>query len=158
MSGPSLVLSLPHQSPGFRLLLRSLVCGLGSGSHQVLLLFRILLPQRCSSRAGWEPLGPGHARPCSIQRPDWSSPPGQTPLRTPRLLAAYRIKPKPYLPAAHLSKGMCHSLREPSAAFRHPYSSLCSLQIGLFLLDLNLSYFLYCICKPFQVLGEVDGL
>lgn len=158
MPAPSPVFSLPRQSPGFRWLLRSLVCGLGLGSHQLLLLFRILPPHRCSSRVGWEPLGPGHARLCSIQRPDWSSPPLQTPLRTPRLLAACRIKPKPHLPAARLSKGMCHSLREPSAAFRHPYSSSCSLQIGLFLLDLNLPYFLYCICKPFQVLGEVDSL
>lgn len=133
MLDPSPALSLlPRQSPGFRLLLQSLVCGLGLHAHQPLLSFRILPPHRCSSgRAGSLSVLVTQGRVSSLANTSHDS-------STPRCC---RIKLKPHLAAARLSKCVCHSLREPSAACRHPNSSWCSLQIGLFLLDLRLSYF-----------------
>lgn len=47
-----------------------------------------------------------------------------------RLLAASRIKLKPHLTAAHLSKCMCCSLWEPSATYRHSDSSRVPLREG----------------------------
>lgn len=118
MPDVSPVLSLPYRSSGITLLLQSLVCGLGLCCHQVILLFRISPPHRCfSTRAGWEPLGPRPRRPVPLRCPT-------IPLLLYRhrswLPVACRVKLKPDLPIARLSRRTCCSLREPSTVFRRP--------------------------------------